>query len=77
MEKRIDQTCEEIAASCAEFHVPGIEQVIEELRQEYPFLSEAAIARILGLARIDASTFEQKRQGPAATRPEPAVEAPE
>jgi hypothetical protein len=57
-----------------EFHVPGIEQVIQLLQREFPQLSEIAIARILGLPIQNFHAFELKRQTGKPCRPDNAGE---
>jgi hypothetical protein len=77
MNKEKASSLKEIAPTPPMLHVPGLKQVIEILRQEFPLLSEEAIARILGLPGKDTHTIEQKSDTPERCKPKPVVEVPE
>jgi hypothetical protein len=68
MDKENKIFSEDNARSFPEVHVPGIEQVIEQLRQEYPLLSEEAICRILGLIPKGTCPIQQESRMPETAK---------
>jgi hypothetical protein len=63
VEKSVDS--EPLTLNAVEFLVPGIEQVVNDIRTAFPNLPDESIARILGLPFCKSTSLIPSREKPA------------